>query len=257
MPTVEMPRFLSPVLLAGVGVLIAGAGAARAATVDFECLPDSGAGGIVGTAPLAVYCEVVAPAEGSWGDVTWTVGDGTVLHGDQVSYRYLEPGQYTVSVELDGYSEAGDEDSEDTSDPRRTRHGFVTICGEPEPEFTFINHGELDIEAVNLTPITVSCTEHLRWELFRGEPTGEPLRVWELWEPRFTLPEEGEYTLRLTVSGLAGTGAAELRFDGVHKLTEDLTNGPKAAACATGATGGGPWLALAALAALGLRRRRG
>lgn len=237
-----------------LGVILGVPVAAQAATVDFECLPEPGAGRIVGVPPLSVHCEVIPPAEGSWADVSWTMGDGTVLHGDSVSYRYVEPGQYTLSVELEDY-EGPSVEVDDPSDPRRTRYGYVTICGKPEPAFTFVNHGDLDYEMVNTTPVTVGCTDELRWELFHGRAGGDPERVWETWEPRFTLPEEGEYTLRLTMAGLGGTGAAELRFDAVHKLTDDLTDGPKALACATGGGGGGAWVGLGLLALV--RRRRG
>jgi hypothetical protein len=242
----SMPKWM------GLAFVLLAGGAARAASVDFACLPDPGEGRIVGIPPLSVHCEVLPPPSGTWSAVSWTLGDGTLLFGDTIAYEYVEPGQYNVSVQLDDF----DDGTEAPTDPRRTEYGYVTVCDEPAPEFTFVNHGELDYEVVNLTPITFGCTEAQRWELFRGRPDGDPERVWETWEPRFELGDEGEYTLRLTVDGLAGTAAAELRFDAEHKLTEDLTNGPHAMACAIGSGGSAGWLGLGLLAAVGRRRGR-
>ncbi|MEZ4236695.1 MAG: PKD domain-containing protein [Myxococcota bacterium] len=228
------------------------AAAAQAATVDFVCEPDPGAGSIVGTSPLDVHCAVIPPATGTWDDVSWTFGDGELVYGDEVDHRYVDPGQYTVTVQLDGYVDA---EGVDVADPQRTEHGLVTVCGEPQPAFTYVNHGDLDYEFLNVTPIAVDCTDALRWELFRGAPDGEPERIWETWEPRVRLPDEGEYTMRLTMAGLGGDGAAQLQFYALHKLTDDLTQGPKAMACAT-APGAAPWLGLGALGALLVRRRQ-
>ena len=222
------------------------AAAAHGAEVDFTCSPGEGAH-IVGLPPLEIHCVVEPPAEGTWEAVSWTFGEGTLLMGDSVSFVYEEPGQYTVTVQLDGY--------EGPDEPYEQKYGFVTTCGEPEVEFTYKNKGGLDYTFENRTTVAVNCIDQLVWEVFEGEQAeGEPAFVFDTWEPRFEFPEEGPWTVRLTVGGLAGTTAAELTIDAKYKLTEDLTQGPRAHWCATGpsAAGGALWL----VGALLLRRRR-
>lgn len=222
---------------------------AQAAEVDFTCTPGDGAD-IVGLPPLEITCEVIPPSDGTWDAVSWTFGEGTLLTGETVSFTYEETGQYTVTALLDGY-----EGASGTDEPYEQKYGFVTVCGEPEVEFTYRNKGGLDYALVNETTVAVNCIDQLLWEVFEGRRAeGEPAFVFETWEPRFELPDEGPWTVRLTVGGLAGTSAAALTIDAKYKLTEDLTQGPHAYWCATGpsAAGGALWL----VGALLLWRRR-
>ena len=179
---------------------------ASAADVDFTCTPEAG-GAIVGLPPLEVNCVVVPPHEGTWEAASWTFGEGTLLTGDSVSFVYEDEGQYTVSVQLDGYE--GLDTAED--EPYHAEFGYVTVCGVPEVRFTYVNKGELDFELVNNTVVAVNCIEDLHWEVFEGKQAeGEPKFTFDTWSPRFVVPREGPWTVRLTVSGLAGTSAADL-----------------------------------------------
>lgn len=224
---------------------------AHAADVDFTCSPDEG-GGIVGLPPLEVRCVVVTPAEGTWESTSWTFGEGTLLTGDAVSFVYEDEGQYTVSVQLDGYEGLDTA----TDDPYHAEFGYVTVCGAPEVRFTYVNKGGLDYELVNKTVVAVNCIQDLQWEVFEGKSAeGEPKYVFETWSPRFELPREGPWTIRLTVGGLAGTSAADLTIDAKKQLTDDLTQGPHAYWCATSPSAGAPWMWVAGLVVLRRRKR--
>lgn len=236
-----------------------------AAEVDFSCVADDPSGVaagslqdlIVGTAPIALTCTVLPPDTGTYERATWTLGDGTVGEGDGISYSYAEPGQYTVSVRLEGYVDdtAGPpvEDS-DLWDPQRTKHGYVTVCGAPEPAFRLVNKGGLDYQIVNESTIAVHCLDTLSWGVFAGDTTGAPVASFDGWEPRFELDDEGPHTVVLTMTGIGGTSTHDVAFDARFQLTDDLKDGPKA--CHTGE---GPAQVAGTLAGLGLlltRRRR-
>lgn len=221
--------------------------------LDFTCSPDDGAGSIVGTAPLEIRCVPLLP-EGTWDRVVWTFGDEATAEGGTAAHLYEEPGQFTVSVRLEGY-EAPDTGAAVTSEPSSTRFGYVTVCGPPEPAFTYAFEGGLDFRLLNQTPVAPHCDAELRWDVFEGRKiSGEPWRSYEVWEPAFTLPREGIWTVVLTVGGIAGTESATLEIDAKYKLTDDLDLGPQNACDTTGGPGA---LALGALPlALALARRR-
>lgn len=238
-----------------------------AAEVDFSCTADdpsgvAAAGGlvdqIVGTAPIAMTCAVEPPITGTWDRATWTLGDGALAEGDTISYSYAEPGQYTVSVRLEGYVDdtAGPPvDEADLSDPQQTKHGYITVCGAPDPAFRLVNKGGLDYQIVNESTIAVHCLDTLQWDVYAGsDPTGTPITTFDGWEPRFELADEGPHTLVLTMTGIGGTTTHDLAFDARFQLTDDLKDGPKA--CSTGAGAAQTAGALAGLGLLLVRRRR-
>ncbi|MEQ1501632.1 MAG: PKD domain-containing protein [Myxococcota bacterium] len=226
--------------------------------VDFACSPgEVGTDGIVGLAPLEVQCVATLPAAGTWDDVTWTFGDGSVVSGESASFVYTEPGQYTVSVRLEGY----DDGSGVLTAPTVTRYGLVTVCGEPEPAFTYQNKGGLVFDLINKTTVAVHCVNDLRWDVFRGGTGGDPAMTLDTWDPRVELPDEGEWTFRLTLGGMGGTAASELTIDAQYQLTDDFDTAGHAAACTTVPLGGPQPAGLAAfgalaVAAIGRARRR-
>ncbi|MEQ1566525.1 MAG: PKD domain-containing protein [Myxococcota bacterium] len=223
--------------------------ASAADLVDFACDPE---GPLVGVAPLAVTCEVVPPASGTWDAVSWTGGDGSVVEGDVVSFSYDAPGDYTVSVRLDGYLDADGAPPPD--DVEHVEYSFVTLCGPPEPEFGYRNKGGLDYELVNRSAVSTSCLATSRWKLYRGRSaTGEPAFVFDTWEPRVEL-SEGPWTVRLEQTGVGGEGAAEVTLLARYQLTQDYTD-RSAYPCSTGPLAAGPLGALV-VATLARRRRR-
>ncbi len=216
--------------------------------VDFLCSPGNG-DPIVGLPPLEVRCVVDAPVGATWQQTTWLWGDGGTTSGDAVSHVYEGPGQYSVSVILEGFVE-----QDSVTNPSRRVDALVTVCGEPDPSFTFIDKGGRDYQLVNTTDVgTPQCIDQLLWEVFQGRKRdGQPLLTFEGWEPRFELPQDGTYTVVLTVGGIGGTSAASLELEAMYGLTDDLKN--RTAECATAPPSAG-WMA-ASLGLLTLSRRR-
>lgn len=226
------------------------------AWVDFECTgPDAAEVtdlGFVGLPPLTVECSAYLPAEGEWDQVRWTFGDGGSVVGDTASFTYDEVGQYTVSVQLDGYVDPVVADPET---PRAVRPGFVTVCGPPAPEFTWSNKGGRRYALVNASEIAPFCLDTSRWEIYRGKVAeGEPAMVQDTWDTAIELPSDGPWTVRLTQNGLAGPGVVDHVIDVRYQLTDDLKSlGTYACSTTPGATVFGSALGL--LFALSRRRR--
>jgi hypothetical protein len=219
------------VLALGIPLLLTGT--ASAADVDFVCTGSGQEGGlgIVGVPPLEVQCEVVLPEGATYSEISWTVGDGELYFGESVSVRYEDFGQYTISVKLEDFVGT---DEDEFADGELARYGFVTVCGPPEPEFTYINKGGLDFKLVNKSAIAPNCLESSTWSVFQGETAeGTPEFTFDTWEPRFELPTEGDWTIRLTQGGIGGVTHADLTLKARYKLTDDLTHGPAARSCAT------------------------
>ena len=193
-------------------LLLVSAAHAQVRDVDFAC---NGEARVVGVPPLEVACEAVLPTSGTWDEIVWLVGDGTVLTGPEIEYSYEEAGLYSISVILEGFE--GDGES------RVRRDGAVTVCGTPEPEFTVIDKGGRDYQVVNLTAVdTPRCLSAVDWEVRRGSSgDGAVLYTFETWEPRFELPEDGVYTVIQRASGLGGDSSASLRIDAEYGLTEE------------------------------------
>ena len=230
---------------------------ARSAEVDFVCSPDDdGNGPIVGLPGLEVRCVVDAPiTEGTWEATTWLFGDGTVLEGDAVAHTYAQVGQYTVSVELDGFVPFAPDSGAEEVDPGASKPGYVTVCGPPEPEFTYRYKGDLDYQMINTSAVAVHCLATSQWSVFEGRGTGgEPIATATTWDPRFTLPREGTYTVTLTQGGIAGTAAASLEIEAEIGLSGDFAAAPHASGCRTAHLG--PLGTLPLVALLARRRRR-
>jgi hypothetical protein len=231
---------------------------ASAADVDFECTGTGkeGALGIIGVPPLEVTCTVLPPEEGSYSEVSWTVGDGDLHYGDSITHVYEDFGQFTISVKLEDFVPGGEAPA--AEDAEHTRYGFVTVCGPPEPGFTYVNKGGLDFKLLNLSGVAPHCLDSSEWEVFKGEKAeGKPLFRFDDWEPRFELPEEGPWTIRLSQKGIGGATFADLVLHARYQLTDDLLKGPRAADCSTGPGAGLGWSWLgASLLALALARRR-
>jgi len=206
----------------------------------------------VGVPPLDVECTAELP-DGSWDRTVWLWGDGETSEGDSAVHTYQVPGLYAVSVFLEGYVPPAPYD--DMGDLSERLDGLVSVCGEPVPRFTFIDKGGRDYQMVNQTSVsTPLCLESVHWEVFRGERMdGNTLMTFEFWEPRFELPEDGQFTIVLTAGGVGGDSAAALQIDAKFNLTEEI-NRTTASSCAVAPAGAG-WLALG-VGLLGLRRRK-
>lgn len=223
---------------------------ALAGALDFTC---ADGGPVTGLPGLTVNCVAEPPLDGDFDDIVWLFGDGAVGRGIAVSHTYEDVGQFTIGASLEGWQP---DDPEDTEVPSARRHGLVTVCGEPEPEFTYEAVGGLDLVVLNRTPPQPRCISRIRWDLYEGRTQGgEGLMTFDTWDPELTLPDAGLYTMVLTVGGIAGTQAAALEIDARYGLPDELSDGPLPfAGCdstsRTGAVGWAPVLLLA------VRRRR-
>ena len=185
----------------------------------------SGSEVIVGLPGLEVPCVLEPPADGStWETTRWTFGDGTTAEGDAVSHVYDVPGQYTIAVELDGWEPpAGTPPADDEGDPYLARHGLVTVCGPPEPAFTTVDMGGLELQVVNRSTVAVHCLSDLRWDVIEGaDETADPDLSFEVWEPRVSLPHAGTWTFVLTLGGIAGTTSAAAQIEARYGLPDGL-----------------------------------
>ncbi len=185
-------------------------------------------------------------------DVTnahWTWGDGGTSEGVNVSHEYTEPGNYTVTVVVEGDSEGCGEDGW-TSEFRKV--GFVRACGVPEVAFSVEHVDGLQYRMLNDTDVSVyGCIQDIVWNVYKGANTsGQPIEslTVKAWEPVIEFPEEGQYTVVANIGGPAGTGAAKLTFEAKKRRGEGR-------GCDTAGLGGTGLLALG-LALLGVRRRR-
>jgi PKD domain len=226
------------------------ASGAAAADVDFVCTPGEG-DPLVGLPPLTITCDALLPDEGTFDEITWTFGDGSVVTGSSAAFTYVEPGQYTVSVRLENFV---DGDGQALGALEHFRYSFVTVCGPPEPQFGFENMGGLDYRLLNNSVIAPYCLDTSKWSVFRGrEAQGEPVFEFFNWEPRFELPAEGAWTVRLDHEGLGGAASAERIILAEYKLADAYAE-LLTPACAN-APGGVGLLALSLLAAAARRRR--
>jgi len=227
--------------------------------VPFDC--GNGTLPIVGVPGVEIHCVFVPPTDGSsWESVHWSFGDGSVAEGDAVSHVYDTPGQFTVFLELDGWTPPAGE--EDGADPWFAAYGLVNVCGEPEPAFDIVALGGLDYQIVNGSTATSYCLSDLLWEVY-GDGAAEPELTFDTWQPRVAFPAEGSWRIVLTLGGIGGTAAAEQQVEATYGLPQLLRD--QRGLCTT-VPGGMPFelsaiaprmaLGLVALALAAARRRR-
>lgn len=216
--------------------------AAQNADVDFVCNGDSR---VIGVAPFEVTCE--ARLDELYDGVEWLNGLGDVLPGESFTTTYVDPGQYTVHLYVDGYGPAMD-------DLSRRRDGAVTVCGVPEPDFSVIDKGGRDYQMVNKTVEIPICIETVEWVVRAGDgPDGPEVHRFATWQPRFELDSDGTYTITLSTGGRAGEASTSQVLRARYGLTDEYGR-RTAIACHTGAPPSALWLLPALLV---LARRRG
>ncbi|MCB9743120.1 MAG: PKD domain-containing protein [Alphaproteobacteria bacterium] len=191
----------------------------------------------LGGLPLEVCFNLESAVDLGEARLLWDLGDGQAAEGLAPCHVYTEEGSYTVSVTVEG--------AETLCGPeplRTTLPEPILACAPPAPDFSVEPLGERRWQVVNNTPVLhYGCLDALEFALLEGDAAqGEPLLTLSAWAPELELPDEGDYTLRLTASGPGGEASAEVSLGG------------PSGGCST-APGGGDagWLALALL----LRRR--
>lgn len=222
---------------------------------DFVCVsPQATQEPLIGVPPIEVTCEVALSDLFTWDEAHWTFGDGTTGDGDVVTHSYEVPGQFGISLTLDGLRYAVDDTGPDpVVEPERTKYGLVTACDTARVEFTVEKRAGLKYELFNRTDFLPGCVDDVQWTVVKGQSRdGEVVFEEVAWEPVVVLPDDGTYTIFLDVYGLAGGSAAKLTIDAVYGVDERL-QGSSRWGCdtSTGAAG-----AFALLASLMLVRRR-
>lgn len=240
-------------------ILVASAMAQTSPLFDVICTPD---GPVASADPIEVACSVEVlhiggDPVGTWGTTQWLMGDGTLLKGDAITHTYTEPGVYTISVQLDDFVIQGDTGlvEVDSHDSLTRLTGFYTVCGLPEPDFELIDKGGLEYQVVNTTPVDQPrCIDTLKWTVKR-RGASRTLHTFETWEPRFQLPEKGEYTVSLYMTGIAGGATNDLFLDAGYNLTSDYYR-VHAQPCSTAPVGSVTGALVLLAVAAGRRRRR-
>ncbi len=205
----------------------------------------------LGVVPWEVCFEVEASENTDITSVWWNFGDGASTSTTELGtcHTYDEEGVYTVWLEAEGHSEQCG-----TWSFEYRQRAYITACeppgpgldpetGEPYPGLFTYEHVEgLQYQLINRTrTATYGCLDTIAWQIYDG---GELIDEIHAWSPMVELPEEGVYSVLLSVGGIAGMAGAELEID------------TRQEGCACGGRrSGGSWAWLAVLVGLARRRR--
>jgi MYXO-CTERM domain-containing protein len=201
----------------------------------------------VGVVPFTLRCGVDFYEPDAITDVSWRWGDGTELISGadlvEASHEYQIAGNHTIRM----CAEFTVGDTGVVREHCVSRVSHVRACDVPDVAFTYEAIDADTVQFVNQTDLSVwGCIFDVQWDIFAGPTaTGTPIASLPAWEPRFSFPEKGEYTVVLNVGSIAGTGASTLT------LTP-----PGSGACSTGSASGWGFGLVAFGLAAALRRRR-
>jgi hypothetical protein len=219
----------------------------------FECSHENASGNVLEVVPFDLKCVVSSDRVPDIQLVEWGFGDGSVETGLTASHEYTVPGNYTVTVKVEGVSEECVEEGEENPEPWAYEYrqvGYVTACSTVQAEFTAEAVRDFTYQMRNESDVSVyGCITEISWSVYEGDGvSGEPLFTASAWEPEFSFPDRGTYTVLMNLGGPAGTTGATLTFDVVNNRDEG-------GGCdSVGGLGLGS-MALSALL-LGVRRRR-
>lgn len=187
---------------------------AQGGIVSGEDLVDTAIGAI----PLTLDFGITSDYIDQFTSIDWDFGDGEHATEMTAAHTYTEPGQYTVALEILGYSETcGSWSSTDTS------FGAVTACAVPSPAlspegvpyeglFTYTQVEDLSYQMLNRADTSVyGCIDTVVWQVW--SESGELVQETKSWAPVITFPEAGSWRVVLNVGGPAGVVAAELTID--------------------------------------------
>ncbi|MEO0605135.1 MAG: PKD domain-containing protein, partial [Myxococcota bacterium] len=210
-------------------------------TCSDEANPDL----VVGTAPLAVNCVASIDDARELEQVTWQWGDGTTSEGSIATHVYEEAGNYTLSAVVDG--------RRDTCDPATwttttERVGYVRVCSEPVPDFTFVQLDDQRYQFLNESDVSVfGCISAIQLDVFVGDgpdggQLGEPITDWE---PEIRFPGRGTYHVVLSLGGIGGSAGASATIEVGER-----------GGCSTGGPMSGGWALIVVAGGMACRRRR-
>jgi uncharacterized protein (TIGR03382 family) len=217
----------------------------------FQCSGENDNGSILGVVPFDLSCAIASNSAPDITDVNWNWGDGGNADSLAAGHTYEAAGNYTIQVTVNGqsaacYDEESGESGEWSYDYRRV--GYVTACDVVQGEFEVNYVDGLTYKMLNDSDVSVyGCILQIQWMVFEGEGTkGKVIEQVAAWEPEFTFPESGTYTVLMNLGGPAGTSGASVVLDVK----------PGNGSCSTVSTGAGAFGMLSLLGMLGLRRRR-
>lgn len=204
--------------------------------------PDTLAVGIV---PFTLRCSVTSDNFREITGATWSWGDGESSEEVLGTHVYEEPGNYTIRVCFQGERAACG-----AWEFCYKRPAYVRACGKPTPSFLVEGVEGLTYRFLNETDLSVyGCINDLQWDIYEGdEASGEKVDSVTAWEPDYTFPSSGRYTVVLNVGGPGGIAAAKLSFDARNVGDPEACSHVGGSSLTLGA--------LAGLLALGRRRRR-
>lgn len=180
---------------------------------SFSCVPES-SDEVVGALPLPITCVLDAAATLRPEEAQWRFGDGGSAEGSVVQHTYETAGNHSVTVVFPTDNVCVTEVNE-----RVDRVGYVRACAAPDVAFGFNHIGGLDYRVENRTDVSVyGCVLDIWWNVYQGDTTNGrrlagPIHTWE---PSITLPEEGAYTVEVTVEAIGGAATVTrgLQADG-------------------------------------------
>ena len=208
-----------------------------------------------GPKPLEACVEAVYEVDDETGEsvmdtvtgIEWDFGDGTAREtGETTCHTYESEGQYTVTM----YAEGIDPDCGDWTVSEKKRAEFL-VCELPRPGFEVHHYDGLVYQLVNQTEVTTyGCVDGIKWDVYKGGASGEPIQSLEAWSPKIEFPAEGDYTVVLTAQGPAGEEVHEAKVS-----AEDAKGDVTGRSCASGGGGAAGFGAALMAFALVFRRR--
>lgn len=221
---------------------------------SFACVPES-ADEVVGALPLTMSCVLDAAESLTPDEAQWRFGDGGNAEGSVVQHTYETAGNHTVSVTF-----PSDNACVTDANERVDRVGYVRACDAPDVSFGFNHIGGLDYRVENRTDVSVyGCVLDIWWNVYKGTSTNGRLLAGPIhtWEPSIVLPEEGDYTVEVTVEAIGGSATVTRRLAAEGGLGDGYQRTSLGTLCAHGApltiSSLGAWMLLFAA----LRRRQG
>jgi MYXO-CTERM domain-containing protein len=220
------------------------------AHVELTCsnpsMPSENSGEVVGSVPFDVHCSAVGDQSSAPTNATWSFGDGSAEEGVDVVHRLSKADNVKLWATVEGDHATCGHFSQ-----RVERFTYIRACDLPEPSFEHELYRDKTYQLFNHSDVSVfGCHQNVQWLAF--DETGEQVFESFVWEPRVTFEQDGVYTLKLRLTGLAGDVTVEQVLDTSKSPTRPFTMG-NGCNSAVGGAGAGAFLVVLLL---GFRRRR-
>lgn len=163
-----------------------------AITIEYESIPSPVAEFSTSTATEICVGETVDFINETEyaGDIlsTWDFGDGTVVESQDASYTFNDPGEYTVSLVVEG------------AECINTETLIIDVLPYPEADFDFeVTCASTSVEFTDATTLSYGDLTEWAWD-FNGDGTPDSNQQ----NPTFDFSEPGDYEVSLWVANAAG-----------------------------------------------------